>query len=254
MVFLPRRKFVWRVYIMAITHIFNSEDKHFQIYFTGKKEGDIRDTGVRDGFLIHNGIDPADLVSAEQIHGTTVVTVEKKDKGKIISATDALIAKTDSSLFPIGLSVRTADCVPIILIDPKNAIIAAVHAGWKGVYDGIVQKVVSACIRLSSDPKSLMVYIGPHIRNCCYSVDAKRAELFSERFGKKYIKEVTVLPYLDLTGIVISELQYTGILAEHIIDCGICTSSCSDAYYSFRKENAESFGEQMALVYAHRIQ
>jgi polyphenol oxidase len=239
---------------MAITHTFKSEDKHYQVYFTGKKEGNIQQTSVRNDFLIHNGIAPADLVSAEQIHGTTVAVVEKINKGKTMSGADALIAQMDSSELPIGLSVRIADCVPIILIDPNYAIIAAVHAGWRGIYNGIVQKVVLACIRLSSDPKSLMVYIGPHIRNCCYSVDAKRVRLFSDRFGKEYCKEVTTIPYLDLTGIVLSELQYTGILAEHIIDCGICTSSCSDAYYSFRKKNAESFGEQMALVYVHRIQ
>ena len=120
----------------------------------------------RDIFLLH------------QIHSNKIVFIKNfsKLKKKKIEA-DAII--TNQEKLPIG--VLTADCVPVLLHDSKKNFIAAVHAGWKGAFKGIINKVISFMIMKGSEAKSITAAIGPCIKKNSYNVkeDLLRASIQS---------------------------------------------------------------------------
>jgi YfiH family protein len=87
-----------------------------------------------------------------------------------------------TNLENVGLGVFTADCVPVILYDEKNKAIAAVHSGWKGTYEEIVSKTVEKMTKCyETKPENLRVFIGPHIRECCYQVGNEVVEKFQSK-------------------------------------------------------------------------
>ena len=117
------------------------------------------------------------LITMNQTHSNKVKFINKNllNKNKIYC--DAILTNKKE----ICISVLTADCVPILIYDPINNIIAAIHAGWKGAYKGIIQNTIKKFIRNGSKRKNLIVAIGPSISQKNYEVDI----LFYKRFIKK---------------------------------------------------------------------
>ncbi len=110
----------------------------------------------------------------------------------LASAGDALLTDQDGIL----LSVRTADCLPILVVDPTHRAVAAVHAGWRGTLQCIPEKVVAEMRRLfGSNPRELLAAIGPSIRACCYEVGEEVVDAFCGRFAKadKFFSPVAAL-------------------------------------------------------------
>ena len=102
-----------------------------------------------------------------QIHSNKFVFINRKfnnNKKKIIG--DALITKNKNT----ALGILTADCVPILIYDQKLKIISAIHAGWKGAYKGIVDKVIKFLIKKGSEPKNIFAVVGPCIAQKNYEV------------------------------------------------------------------------------------
>ena len=92
---------------------------------------------------------------------------------------DALITG-DPALF---VSVRTADCVPILLADPEHHTVAAVHSGWRGTAAAIVRRAIEAmALQFASDPSHLVAAIGPSIGPCCYEVGPEVVSQFGTLF------------------------------------------------------------------------
>ncbi len=119
-----------------------------------------------------------DIFLMHQTHSNKVVYIGKNfnfNKGKIKA--DAVI--TEEKKVPIG--VLTADCVPILLFDKRRNMIAAVHAGWKGAYKGIINKVVKLMTNMGCEKKNIIAAIGPSIQKESYNV--------GEDFRKKFIKK-----------------------------------------------------------------
>src|SRR5262249_40487911 len=101
--------------------------------------------------------------------------------GDSLPSGDALLTNQPGIL----LSVRTADCVPILFVDPARHVIAAVHAGWRGSLQRIAEKTVGEMRRaLHSQPEELLAAIGPSIRACCYEVGQEVVEAFGGRFTR----------------------------------------------------------------------
>lgn len=152
----------------------------FDSFNFSQKEGDTGGNVAKNLKTLGSclGIRPHDLVFCEQTHEDRVVVVESAPKAR--PNADAIIC-TAPGLFP---AVLTADCLPILLVDPVQRIAAAVHAGWKGTLLGIAGKVLRTLkSEFRSDPSDLLVALGPAIGPCCYEVGDEIANLFERSFS-----------------------------------------------------------------------
>jgi polyphenol oxidase len=169
-----------------------------------------------------------EIISMEQIHGNNVVYADGYDKN--IESVDGLI--TDKRLI---LTVRTADCLPVFIVDSKKKVIAAVHAGWKGIIGGIINSCISEFRKLNSNPENCKVAVGPHIRQCCFEVNKEVSNIFKNIFGDSVINiNDKKKDRIDLAEIVRLNLVQLGIPLVNIDIINICTK-CNKNYYSFRR-------------------
>lgn len=189
--------------------------------FTQRSEGDMRQFALRNKIA-------ANLTIPEQVHGNRIGTLDQ------VAGADGLV--TDQIGSCVGVLV--ADCVPILLVDPKKRIVAAVHAGWRGTLGNIAANAVNII------GKDIFVSIGPHIGACCYTVSKERAQSFNSQCT--YFDGTDW--HLDLGIANRLQLMETGIPAEHIDAPPVCTSCQSDIFYSYRKDTKESFGEMLAFI------
>ena len=172
---------------------------------------------------------PAALVTLRQIHSAMVWNahslVDRECEG------DALI--TDDLRRCVG--VRTADCVPILLLDEKRHAVAAVHAGWRGTVSRIVMRTIEKmALDFGTRPSDVHAALGPCIRECCYEVGEEVAAQFEPLFP-----EWTVSPgkrHIDLPEANRRNLRSAGVSDEHIFDSGLCTSCSSEQFFSYRRE------------------
>lgn len=183
------------------------------------------------------------LTGCWQVHGADVRIVEKEEdaqpppdaRGETVYC-DALVATVPQVL----LAVKTADCVPILLADPKTGCFAAVHAGWRGTLAGIVAVALERMIRqFSSNPQDLRAAIGPAAASCCYEVGPEVIESFRQRIAGA---EDLFLPThdnharIDLIKANKEQMIAGGINAAHISIAPLCTMCRTDLFFSYRRE------------------
>ena len=183
-------------------------------------------TRLSNGWPVENR-----LATAKQVHSNHVLRV--KTSGPQGEA-DALITNQPG----IGLAIRTADCLPILIADPENRAIAAVHAGWRGVVSEIVPKAVEAMTReFGSKPGDLMVAIGPGIGTCCFEVGPEVAEKFGLSGRTK----------VDLVETTCRQLGRNGVSAGQISASGLCSYCDSELFESYRRDR-EKAGRMISLI------
>ncbi len=192
------------------------------------------------------GVDVEGLILAHQVHGTTIKEVDTKDRGKgIWRASD--IRNTDGFITAQGgLTLVTfhADCVPLYFLDPKSPAIGLAHAGWKGTISGIAKKTVMKMEdAFNTEPRDILVGIGPSICKDCYEVDGPVIDELRRNF--KHWQEVT--RYLGKDKYLL-DLQQTnkrilckaGVKEENITDSGLCTRCNPGLFYSYRGEGRDT--------------
>ena len=189
------------------------------------------------------------LLLAHQVHGDDFYIPEKDrdlSPGMVLEC-DGFI--TDRS--GVALCVKTADCVPVLLVDGKRQVVAAVHAGWRGTALGIAGKAVRIFQeRFSSTPEDLWAAIGPSIGPCCYEVDETvRREFAHHRDGSNVLKAAARKDrwMLDLILANRRQLEAAGIPPAQISAAGLCTSCRRDAFFSHRGEG-ETTGRQLNFI------
>lgn len=151
-------------------------------------------------------------------HGSRRVEVTSADKEKRVEV-DALLTNDPAC----ALSVRVADCIPMVVFDEKHHALALIHGGWRSMLQNIVPLTIQEMrIRYGSDPSLLQIWIGPSLRKCCYSLEHTRIhQEFSE--WKQYLIQQDGKQLLDLVGAAVDQLVGTGVQKDHIIDSGLCT-------------------------------
>lgn len=181
------------------------------------------------------------IVFSSQIHEDKVYKVTNKDKGKgIIRKSDfygydALITNEPE----IVLTTFYADCVSIFILDPINKAIGIAHSGWKGTILEIGKKtILKMKEEYDTNPKDLIIGIGPSISSCCFQVDLPVVQKFKENipFSEKYIfndKQEGKFK-IDLQNIIKESIMHTGVLEKNIEISGICTMCNSDIFFSHR--------------------
>jgi len=148
---------------------------------------------------------------------------------------DALI----TSLAGFVLSVRTADCVPILIADPANHAVAAVHAGWRGTVSGILSKALEAMAnRFGTAPQEALVAIGPAIGPCCYEVGPEVAVQFGHPAENTHV---------DLIEANRQQALSSGVSVRHITVLGRCTLCEATLFHSYRRDREQS-GRLVAAI------
>jgi len=187
-------------------------------------------------------IDPANITSGLLAHGKTVVLVNNKNLGQIISGTDALVTNLTNAC----LTITIADCVPIFFIDKNHGAIGLAHAGWRGVLQNIVSEVTQTMAReYLSNPAEIEVYIGPHLMSCHFEVKADVESKFHE-FADAIIhhQEKT---FIDLQSIIVKQLISAGLQNKNIHRTVECTF-CNQDYFSYRRDKPEDVESQVAYI------
>jgi polyphenol oxidase len=213
----------------------------------------------------------APLVTLRQIHSDLIHRIAELPKNNVPFAGDGMVTDVPG----IMLGILTADCLPVILVDPKRRATGVFPAGWRGTAKRIIEKGVGEMHRwFGSDPRDLKAAIGPGSRGCCYEVGPEvrsifeaqftyGAELFRETKDRNEIHEKypllfltsrapghSELPkkiFLDLAEANRRQLIETGVLAKNISDLGLCTICRQDLFFSHRAERGVT-GRMMALV------
>lgn len=174
----------------------------------------------------------------------------------------------------ILLSVRTADCMPILVADLRRHAVAAIHAGWRGALARIIEKTVGEMRRtFRSNPTDLIAAIGPSIRACCYEVGEEVVDLFRGRFvngesffrtdasgdSRRYEEKIPWLikepsghrspnhSHLDLVEVALDQLKQAGVRRSQIHIAPLCTACRSDLFFSYRRQGGQA-GRMMALI------
>jgi len=209
------------------------------------------------------------LIQLKQVHSSLVHRVSAAQRQPL--AGDGLITNTAGLI----LSVKTADCVPVLVADGKRRAVGVFHAGWRGTLSRVVQKGIGEMqCQFGSAARDLRVVIGPSIRQCCYQVGAEMRsefesqfsyadELFEEVFDANALHVRYPLLFLnqrapghgdhagqihlDLIEANKRQLLETGIRQEHISVIDGCTACNTVRFFSHRAESGQT-GRMMAVI------
>ena len=182
-----------------------------------------------------------------QIHSNKFVFIDDKYKLKIKPKVDAII--TNQINLPIA--VLTADCVPILICDNKKRMIAAIHAGWKGSYKGIISKVISCMIKKGCKLKNITAAIGPSISVKNYEVQEgfKKKFIKKDKKNQKFFKIINNKLYFDLTKYVYSLLLQNKI--KNIDTLKIDTFDMKNKFFSARRAlrlKHNDYGRNISII------
>jgi YfiH family protein len=209
------------------------------------------------------------LITLRQIHSDLIRLVSEIPEGPLTG--DGMVTNVPGIL----LGILTADCLPVILVDPKRRAVGVFHAGWRGTAKRIVEKGVGEMHRwFGTDPGDLRAAIGPGIRECCYTVGPEVRSAFEAqfRYGRDLFRETkernevhekypllfltarapghSELPkkiFLDLAEANRLQLIDAGVTKKNIADLGLCTFCRRDLFFSHRAEKGVT-GRMMAAV------
>ena len=238
-------------------------------------------------FLHQLGAEDFAVASVRQVHSSHSLVVTRNRQGALAygwpggeplpgatnpPAGDGLITAEPGVL----LTIRIADCLPLLLVDRRRRVIAAVHAGWRGALARVIEKAVGDMRRAyGSDPQELTAALGPSIRACCYEVGEEVVDAFHGSFADAdaffgalpappeatarvaapflsayppgHSPEHVSAARLDLTVVARHQLLAAGVKPPNILAAEYCTACRTDLFFSHRREGGRT-GRQIAVI------
>jgi polyphenol oxidase len=214
------------------------------------------------------------VVALRQIHSdiVQVIGAEQVPHGDQALQGDALITREPGVL----LTIQTADCLPILLVDTKQRAVAAIHSGWRGTAQRIAEKTLGRMqMEFGTRPQDVIAALGPGIGGCCYEVGHEVVKEFTAKFANarewftgpfevlengdndpNWLPWLTMRPpghappapraHLDLIAANRAILAGAGIATKNIFSSGLCTACRSDLFFSYRREHTT--GRMMAAI------
>lgn len=184
------------------------------------------------------------LLLMDQIHSDDILFVNTLSDNKVLPKVDGLI----THLSGVILGVRTADCIPLLFVDPESKLIGAVHSGWRGTLKNIAGKTIQEMRKYGA--KKIYASLGPAISQTHFEVGLE----VHEAFGSDYTHFFKLSPspdhYLcDLKGIVAQQLAQEGIHSIDILPYD--TYAMSDLFFSCRRSTHQHhlhFGCQLSAI------
>lgn len=212
------------------------------------------------------------LVTLRQIHSDIahVISAPPAEPDNFRKG-DALATRSPGLL----LAIQTADCIPILLVDPRHRAVAAIHAGWRGTLARIASKTLGRMrMEFSTRPADVLAAIGPGIGQCCYEVGPDVVKEFAAQFPQARswfegpfdalasgedpnpLPWLTMMPpghqpppprcHLDLKAANSALLIDAGVSPKNIFISDLCTSCRTDLFFSYRRE--ETTGRMMSVI------
>lgn len=178
------------------------------------------------------GAKPENLITLRQIHSNRVSIVDAPFNQENKPSGDALVTRTPGLL----IGVITADCVPILLADPQNKVVGAIHAGWKGAIGGIIEETIKTMETIMASREKILAAIGPCIWQESYEVDQNFLDAFIEKdpaHGDLFLPQGDRYLF-DLPGFVTKTLLASGI--KSICPSPANTYTNEDQFFSFRRK------------------
>lgn len=179
------------------------------------------------------GVPAEALTTVHQVHSPDVATVTTPFPHAAAPKADALVTDRPG----IALGILTADCVPVLFVDPVARIIGAAHAGWKGAATGVLEATIAAMTALGADPVRMLAGIGPHIGWDSYEVGPE----FRDRFlamngGHTALFRPSARAdhwMFDIGGYVARRLRAAGV--GSVATTGLDTMAREDLFFSYRR-------------------
>jgi YfiH family protein len=195
--------------------------------------------GAEHGFGTRAAAPPAGLCRPVQVHGRRVVQLT--DVRAPLGEADAVVSAAGG----VPVAVATADCVPVLIAAPSARVVAAVHAGWRGLAAGVIEAALAALARRGVAPADVAAAIGPHIGPCCYEVDEPVLRALRARFVGRL--ESSMRPgraehaWIDLGGLARDALAAAGVPAAQVdASAAACTRCDAARFHSFRRDGARA--------------
>lgn len=190
-----------------------------------------KDFGINNLNSIVNYFNLKNIEYLNQIHSDKIYIYNGNETLKSEEG-DGLITNKEET----AIGVFTADCVPIIIVDVKKNVIAAIHSGWRGTFNSIVLKTLEKMeSEFNTNKGDIKIFIGPHIRQCCYEVSE---ELKKDFIDKTKISEEVLFKgrNLSLEECILKDVRNFGVQENNIYSLNLCTY-CEDKVnlYSYRK-------------------
>ncbi len=198
-------------------------------------------------------VNEEDIIKAKQTHTDNVLEIKNQELN--LNDIDGLITSKQDKV----LTISFADCIDLMIYDPKEKVIANVHSGWKGTTKKIAQKTVYKMIKdYNCKPKNIICCIGPALRKDHFLVNEDVVRIFENEF-KDYCKNNDIIEKTDFTNekgvqykidtILINKLMLKeiGLLDKNIIDSNICTMCSNEKFHSCRMEG-KSFKKNLGII------
>ena len=189
-----------------------------------------------------------EIFLVKQIHSNKFIFLNKNSniKSRSVNA-DAII--TEKKNFPIA--ILTADCVPLLIFDKRRKMIAAIHAGWRGAYNGIIQKVIRFMLNKGCKKEDMVVAIGPSISIKSYEVKKQFKSKFIKKDKKniKFFKSKNNKIYFDLPSYAKKQVKLNQI--ENINLLNIDTFNKKNNFFSARRSlrlNHNDYGRNISII------
>jgi purine-nucleoside/S-methyl-5'-thioadenosine phosphorylase / adenosine deaminase len=227
----------------------------------------------RGRFFRALGAEEMCVVTLRQFHSDVVHRVEEAQEEAEAPKADALFTRERG----VVLAVQTADCIPILLADPKRRAVAAIHSGWRGTLHRIAAKTLGRMqMEFGTRPEDVIATLGPGIGRCCYEVGPDVAREFDSQFPESrqwfdgpfealasgendpnWLPWLTMRPpghpppapprvHLDLIAANRAILAGAGVPPRQISASDFCTACRTDLFFSYRRERAT--GRLMAAI------
>lgn len=225
----------------------NSQQKEFTLSYSSSpdREEIVQNRQSLAGAM---GISPNRLFFPSQVHDTRIVHVTPDTKTEELLETDALITTEKE----ICIAVMSADCVPILLYDKRNQVIAAVHSGWRGTVAKILEKTLHTLhAQFDTKGQDLVAGIGPSVCQESYEVGEEVVQAVDEAFGKKYelvTPQSNGKARFDLWKANELQLLDFGVSPSQIELSHLCTVKNNHHFYSARKGDRGRFGAGIMMI------
>lgn len=218
----------------------------FRNVFSTRSCGDLREVNANRRRFASDINLQKPIVTCHQTHSTDFHFFSKKDNPAAPEKDGDALA-TDRADVMIG--VKTADCVPVLVGDPASGVCAAIHAGWRGTLDRIVEKTLKSLMAQHQfTPSMAIAAVGPSACVDCYEVGPEVIESFRKEFT--YAEDLLQKDHLDVTLANVHQLLHVGLSQSNIYVSQYCTMHDTQLFFSHRRESKDSpaVGRMLSLI------
>jgi len=189
------------------------------------------------------------LVFLHQVHGADGLVINSLEQAKKIKCFTKEGDFLVTNVKRVGIGIMTADCLPIVIFDKRNQVVAVAHAGWRSSLKQIASKTIDRMQKsFNTKIEDLRVFLGPSAKSCCYKVEDDFLENFEEfEFLDRIIQRRSNGVYFDLPAFNIALLEELGVKKDAInLNYNDCTV-CNPLLFSYRRTGEDS-GRQMTVA------